>query len=359
MSESLRDQLAANYDKITGDTPETPETPVTPEAPAEGVVADGVIGETQEQKAGRTAGRARDEKGRLLPGPAVKEPPQATQQATEAAPVVARPPRPSSWKKDYWDHWEKLDPKLAEYINQREGEYAKGVSTYKQEWEKAKPFIDAVAPFQQELQQYGIDPAQQIARYFQIHKTFANGSPQEKLSAFMRLANEYQVPVQQMFVQGQDGRIYFNDQLQQAQQQQQGQQQQPQDVRKLVQEALTEQTMTQQIAAMRADTKGYPHFESLREEMAGLLQAGLAQDLQSAYTKALRMHDDLFAQEQEAKRKADEAERQEQQRKAVAAARQNQVSPKSATPASAGKGQAKGLRAALESAYDEHASGRV
>lgn len=350
MAESLRDQLAANYDKVVEETPETPVETVTP---VEGVQADGVIGETEEQKAGRTAGRERDEKGRLLPGPAKKP------EVVVAPPVQAEPhpERPSSWKKDYWDHWGKLDPSVAKYIRQREDEYAKGVSTYKSEWERAKPLIDAVTPFQGELQQHGIDPAQQIARYFQLHKDFATGTPETKLQRFLQLAKDYQVPVQNLFVQGQDGRIYFNEQMNQAQQPQQ-QSQQP-DVRKLVQEAMTEQTMQQQIAAMKADTKTYPHFETVREEMAGLLQAGLAQDLQSAYSKALRMHDDLFASEQEAKRKAEEAERQAAQRKAVETARQNQVSPKSATPATTGKGTAKGLRAQLESAFDEHAGGRV
>lgn len=360
MSESLRDQLSAAYEEHV-EQPAEPVAPSTgsgeattpPSASTEGSSPPAA----DQEKSGRTAGRARDEKGRLLPGPAVKAE-EKPLEAVVAAPVVQRPPRPSSWKKDYWDHWEKLDPKLAEYINQREGEYAKGVSTYKTEYDKAKPFLDAVAPFQGELQQLGIDPAQQIQRYFQIHKTFAHGSPQEKLNTFARLAQEYGVPIQEMFVQGQDGRLYINQQFQ-AQQAAPQSAQQP-DVRKLVQEAMTEQSMQQQIAAMKSDSEKYPHFETVRNDMAGLLQAGLAQDLETAYSKALRMHDDLFAAQQEATRKADEAARLDAQRKATDAARRNNVSPRSATPAGQAKGAAKGsVRGAVEAAWDEHTPGRV
>ena len=50
-------------------------------------------------------------------------------------PIVETKPRPSSWKKDYEEHWGQLDPALQDYIGQREADYAKGVSTYKNQWD--------------------------------------------------------------------------------------------------------------------------------------------------------------------------------------------------------------------------------
>ena len=57
-------------------------------------------------------------------------------------------PRPSTWKKEYLPIWDKLTTgqqltndeaiKLAEYSNQRESEYKKGVSAYKAEADYAK-----------------------------------------------------------------------------------------------------------------------------------------------------------------------------------------------------------------------------
>ena len=79
-------------------------------------------GETAEQ----AAQRARDEKGRFAKGE--QQPAQAQQ---PAAPVVkARPPVPSTWKKEHRGHWDNIDPALAEYLVQRESEFASGVSTY-------------------------------------------------------------------------------------------------------------------------------------------------------------------------------------------------------------------------------------
>ena len=75
-------------------------------------------------------------------------------------------PRPSTWKKEYLPIWDKLTTgqqlsndeaiKLAEYSNQRESEYKKGVSAYKAEADSAKELNDAISPFVPELQKQGI-----------------------------------------------------------------------------------------------------------------------------------------------------------------------------------------------------------
>ena len=371
MAESLRDQLSAVYDEVTQQEPETPKA--EPQAPpAAESLSEGA------EKPGRTFGRDRDEKGRLLPGPAKKESaaepktPPATDPNAQAAPEALaaatvstaskpHPNRPSSWKKEYWDHWGKLDPSVAEYILQRENEYSKGVSTYKSEWENAKPLLDAVEPYRGLLQQHGIEPASHVKNLMEAHKVLALGSPQQKLVSFAKLIQDYQVPIEQLLVQGQDGKIYFNQQIfSQAQQQPQQRHEQP-DVRKTVQEVIAQERASAEAAAMEADTKTYPHFTTVKETMAGLLQAGLAQDLKSAYEAAIRMplHSDIWEAMQTAQREAQEKEKQEAQRKATEAARRNLVSPKGQTPAGRPAGDKKGLRATLESAFDEHVVGRV
>ena len=87
--------------------------------------------------------------------------------------------RPSTWKKEYVQIWDKMEKgeqiskddfvKFAEYANQRESEYKKGVSTYKAEAEHAKQLTDAIAPFQQEFQQQGISPAAWINNLGRAH----------------------------------------------------------------------------------------------------------------------------------------------------------------------------------------------
>jgi hypothetical protein len=251
---------------------------------------------------------------------------------------------------------------LAEYTGQREGEYAKGVSTYKTEWERAKPMMDAVAPHMPMFQQYGIDPAQQFSKYVEIHKSLALGTPEQKLSTLLGVAQDYNIPLANLFVQGQDGKVYFNPQVQRQQpapQQQHAPQQH--DVKKLVQEALNEQMTQKEIERMKADTKNYPHFEAVKGTMSGLLQAGLADDLSSAYDAALKhpRHSDLYEAQQQQQREVDEKEKAEAARKVADAARRNAVSPRTSTPQGATAGAKKGLRATLEDAVETHTAGRV
>ena len=66
--------------------------------------------------------------------------------------------------------------KFAEYANQRESEYKKGVSAYKAEADNARQITDAIGPFIPELQKHGISPSAWINNLGRAHYTLANGS---------------------------------------------------------------------------------------------------------------------------------------------------------------------------------------
>lgn len=335
---------------------------------------------TEESKPGRTAGRARDEQGKLLPGKAQREaaPVQALGQPQVAAPVVeAVPllPRPSSWKKEMWPIWDKLSTgaaldakearQLAEYTGKRESDFASGVSTYKNEYDRVKPIADAITPFLPVIQQTGMKPEQWINELGQAHRVLATGTQAQKLEMFKQIAINNGIDLQafgqQLFVRGQDGQLYLNQQFTQRPQAQQPAPQQ--DVRKVVQELFAEQTTNQAIAAFEAEapTK-YQHYETVKPAMIGLLQSGLAADLPSAYEAAIRLpqHSAIWNAMQEQQRVTDEAKKREEALKATNRARSNAISPRSAPSTGNGAGTgAKGLRGLLESAVDEHTTGRV
>lgn len=344
---TLRDTLAAELEKVESQNVQNVGTNGENEAKA---TTPSVV-ETAEQK----EERLRDEKGRFAPGKPEAKPQVA--QKTEVTPVQ-RPQRPSSWKKDYWEHWDKLDPKLAEYINQREQEYAKGVSTYKQEWEQAKPLIDAIAPFQQKFQQYGANVTGQdiIRNLGTAHFMLAEGSPQQKLQLIAKMIQDYQVPIEHMFVQGQDGKIYFNQQILQA-----PQVEQTPDIDQVVEQKLLQRDVQNELKSFESNTEQYPHFQQVRNTMAGLLQSGLAEDLKSAYEAAIRIpqHADIWETIQQQKRDQEEAQRAEEARRKVHTAKANAISPKTSTPSSPGQSKGKGLRSTLEEKFDEFAGGRV
>ena len=353
---TLREQLAENLQNVTDSTQETVEKPVETETP--------------EQKAGRTAGRERDEAGRLLPGKPKQVVPSAVAPVTASVVTPATPvpiKRPSTWAKETWPVYDKLASgipltpeeakQITDTIHKRESDFASGVSTYKNEWDQAKPLIDAVAPFMQELQQNNINPAQWISNLGNSHRLLVHGQPQEKLAMMQQLVRDYNIPAQ-LAVQGQDGNWQL---LQQLQPQQQPQQQQP-DVRAIIKAELMQQASEQEVNTFSAQTEKYPHFEAVKQTMAGLLQAGLADDLSGAYEAALRhpRHADLFEAVQQQAQELEKAKAAEVQKQKVLRARSNAVSTPSATPSGSGEPAGdKGLREQLQANLREVVGGRV
>ena len=105
--------------------------------------------------------------------------------------------RPSTWKKEYVNIWDKMEKgeqidkedfvKFAEYANQRESEYKKGVSTYKAEADRAKGYENAIAPYAQDLQRRGIQPTQYIENLVRAEQILSNASYDQKSKYFRNL----------------------------------------------------------------------------------------------------------------------------------------------------------------------------
>jgi hypothetical protein len=344
---TLRDQLSAAFDAA----PEVDQvTEGTKEAAATGT-------EGQQVDAQTASDRARDKQGRFAPragegqqaqtnSQAQGQPGQELQAQGEGQLTKQRPPRPSTWKKDIAERfWDQMDPDLADYLNLREQQYAQGVSTYKQEWERVKPISEALSPYLPLLQQHGVDPAQWISSLAEAQRTLAFGSPEQKAAMFQRLAMEYGVPLGE----GGDSNVSaFVRELQQLKSQWNHFQ--------TAQQRAAEEGTRAEIAKW---SDGKPHFAKVRETMAQLLEASVANDLDDAYDKAIRLHDDIFSEVQQERARAAEEERRQRAAQTVAQARANAVSVKGATPSSPGKAApAKGLRAQLEAAAEEHMSSR-
>lgn len=88
-------------------------------------------------------------------------------------------------------------------------------------------------------------------------------------------------------------------------------------------------------AELDAFAKDKPDFEAVRADMAALIQAGAAKDLQDAYDKAVWANPQTRAARLEAERKAEEAKRQAEAEKARKAAAINVRSDSRVNPAPA------------------------
>lgn len=393
MPGSLREQLEENFPEAVEQTTQAPEA-ATPSAadtsPPAGAETAGATPapdkpEAPPKGAGRTAGRARDEHGKLLPGkadPAAKTSATAPATATPTAEATAAAPapvaetvkpitRPTTWKKETWALWDKVNKgealtaaearQFAEEAARRDGDYSKGVSTYKGEFDRAKPILDVVNANQTLFQQHGIDPAQQFAKYIDIHKGLALGTPQQRLGIALQLFKDYNIPVQQLFARGEDGQIYFNPQVQPHQPQ--PQQAQPQvDPRVAVRSILAEERAAAEIEAAANDKEKYPHFEEVRVTMGQLLDAGVATDLPTLYRTALALpqFEHLTAADRQQAQAAQDAAQRAQAQAAVGRAKANAVSTRSQTPAGAAStSKATGLRGQLEENANAIFAGRV
>jgi hypothetical protein len=340
----LRESLAASLETYEAQE-SAPAAEVPQEAPPE---------PTAEQRARDTLGRFAKEDG----APASPPAPPTTEAgpAAEVTPVINRP---SSWKKDYWPLYDKLylgqaltadeAKKLADYTNQRETEFKTGVSTYKAEAEAAKEIQNALAPFMPDLQRYNIKPGEWIARLGTAHQRLHYGSPQEKLSIFKQLAQEYQVPLAGL---GEGAEQPVQDPQSQWLTQKLSTLESAWNTFQSKQEEQSARAMQEEITRF-ASAAGHEHFEAVKDQMAGLLQSGMAQDLQSAYDKAVRLSDDIWPrlQAQQATQKI------QQDVQAVAKAKAAAVSPKSASPSATGEAKPKGLRALLEASIDAASGG--
>lgn len=337
MADSLREALADAIENVEPlEAPAPVETPAPEPAP---------VTETAQQ----AADRVRDEGGRFAktektstaagqPGKAVAAAPTGS----ASPPAVVEPVNaPASWKKEYWDQFRALPPDVQKYIGERESQFQSGVSTYKQEAERAKELWGAIAPFTEDLQRYNVNPAQWINQLGTVHQKLAKGTIEEKLATLQWVAKNYNIPIQSL----QTGQIDpMTQQLHPLQE----------TVRQLEGRlnSFHEQAQQQEQAQLQSEIQAFaasnPHYEAVRSQMAGLLQSGMADNLQSAYDKALRLNDELWSAEQQRLTTANAEKQRQDAATRVANARSKTVSVRSDTPGTMGGEGRKGLRANLE-----------
>ena len=281
----------------------------------------------------------------------------------EEQPESSDIPKPTTWKKDLLPLWDKIakgetltkdeSKKHLEYLNQRENEFKKGVSVYKAEAERAKALEEAINPFVPELQSQGISPAAWINNLGRAHMVLTKAPYNEKVQMFHRLAQDYGVNLNTSNEPQQPVDAYTQQLMQQLYQVNQevstikGRFEQEEQAR-----------LSNEIERVRSDKERFPHFDLVREEMAQLLELGKAQNLETAYTKAVRMNDEVWAVEQD--RLLSSAKKQASQSQQVARAKATAVSPKSVTPnGTQAKVEAKDRRSLLMAGLADAESGRL
>jgi hypothetical protein len=291
---------------------------------------------------------------------------QEVEESEEAQEIEEEPAlvRPTTWKKEYLPLWDKLTAgeqlskeegrKLAEYAGiQRETEFKRGVSTYKAEADRAKELENAIAPFIPDLQAQNIKPTEWINNLGRAHMILSKAPYDQKVQLFHQLAQDYGIQLNQ------DGAVPQVDAYTQQLMNQLNQVNQEVSSIKGRFAQEENQRLMNEIERVRSDVEKYPHFDVVREEMAQLLELGKAPDLETAYKKAVRMNDDVWALEQD--RLLKDAKQSTIKAQQVAKAKATAVSPKSVTPSGkvADTGDKKDRRSILAEQMGEAMSRRV
>ena len=337
---TLRDSIESAFDEV---------------APAENTASE-VVTPVEAAPEPERPERVRDAAGRF----ARAEEQQAAEgvaQEPQQAQTPQKPARPSSWKKDYQDRWDRVvetDPDFANYLLEREQQFARGVSTYKGEAERARELNSLLEPHAPRFQQYGVEPTQYLGRLLEIDNVLASGSPQQKLALLQSIASAVGVAEYLGAPQG-DGQHsgYVPPELMNTLTALQNKVETWEQ-----RQAREEQARISREIDEFAETA--PYLDDVKDDMAQLLESGFAVDLRDAYDKAVRLRDDIFEQHQASQRQAAEAARQKAAREAAQRARSAAVSPRSSTPtgsATTMAPQGDDIRSSLTAAFDMHAGG--
>ena len=227
----------------------------------------------------------RDEKGRFKKAESSVVENANTQNEAEPTETSAPTRNPwASWKKEAQTTLSQLPPETQRMIQEREEQFHKGIEQYKQDAYQGRSLGKALAPHMEYLNQVGVAPEQAISTLIQAEKILRTSDQQTKTNMFMKLAHDYGIDVNSLTNIPFDPYKY---QLEQQLQAQQAQLAQIQQSRQIAEEAQLGQTIEQ-----FAQTHEY--FDEVRETMADLLDKGLASNLKDAYSKAVRLNDDIF-----------------------------------------------------------------
>ena len=281
-----------------------------------------------------------DEVQNETPVEAVKTQEQPNLEPPAEPPVWERPP--ASWKKDYHEAWTTADPKLKEYAWKREEEMRAGVQPLLSKAQYADQMQQAIEPYMNNIRGLGIEAPQAVKALMEADNVLRHGSPQQKQAYFAQLAQQYGINMGDVQVQPTDPNFYaIQNELAQVRGEVLNWKQQ--------QENAQNQALLQEIDQFQAKAE---YFEEARPTMIQLLNSGVAQDLDDAYQKAIRLDNDLFTKHQQASQGAADAAKREASNRAAKAARAAAVSVKSSTPGAATSTKAQDRRSLLMEQFD-------
>lgn len=268
-----------------------------------------------------TADRVRDEHGRFA---SKEQPAEEAQEVTEqpvqeAAPAVPPELQRLGLRKEEAEAIA-ANPVALQAFMRRSEEMHKGLEQYREKAQFGVQIEQELAPHAATLRALGVEPAQAVREMLATDHRLRYGSDNQRYQAWLQLGQHYGLSAQNIPQHAEpqyvDPQVHaLQSQLQQMQGwiQQQNQQKEWQE----------RETLNSEITRFSSDPSNI-YFEEVRNDMAGLLQAGLAVDLKDAYEKAIyanpNVRSRVLAQQQtqaEEQRKAEATRKAQEAKKAA------------------------------------------
>lgn len=270
--------------------------------------------------------------------------------SAQAAPSEPEEPlwkrAPASWKKDHHEAWNTVDPRLQEYVHQRENQMKEGYAPLASRAKFADEISAAVEPYTNTIRGLGMDVPTAVKSLMEADHLLRHSAPDQRRAYLMQLARNYGVDLgdgqtqQQQPHQGFDPNSVYNE-VNRMRGEMEGWKREQEDSRN--------QSLLQEISTFAKDKE---HFEAARPTMIQLLQSGVATTLEDAYAKATRLDENLFESMQQAQQAKSIGQKRTTANQAAKVARGAAVSVRSSTPGATAATKAQDRRAMLAEQFD-------
>ena len=241
------------------------------------------------------AQKIRDDKGNFSAKEAVTD-------TNAPATIPTDKPAPNTWKKEAQAEWIKLPANVREEVERREADFHKGIEQYKTKAQYGDSMERAIAPYMATINSFNVSPDIAVNELLKSDHTLRHGNVGEKLAMVGKIFRDYGINPQEAFNYFQNGappadpRDLRIENLERANQQQQN-----------MAEQRDTDSLNSEITKFSSDPL-HNHFETVKGQMAALLQAGQAKDLSDAYEQAIYANPttrSLVLAEQQTKSKAE------------------------------------------------------
>jgi len=229
---------------------------------------------------------------------------QASESPAEDVPNTEAAYRPK-WKKAALAELDKLPPEVqAAFIaedKRREENFHKGIEQYRTGHQESKEWADTIAPYRATIDRFQVKPQEAVRTLLATDNTLRYGQRHEKVGLMFQVMQNYgidpadivgvynNVHNQQQNGEPLDPRI---QQMQQRLSQFEQQQMSAQQAAKAEQQRQLEaQNKGIQEAIQKfSEDPDHEYFDLLKPAMGSLLQSGVAKDLDEAYDMAMKAH---------------------------------------------------------------------